>query len=164
MGLDDGIAVPRGRSNTHSQRSGRRTLRRGRPFACDAASAANDGIARGAGHVALSRPPRSTSDRAAPSTCCDHRRASIRDRNSAGKVTHLPVDNHLCGKVASARDTNERLGRPQDWLSRFAERLVRTAVEAVFAAAEVTPPTIDEDLERETRAAAHAYEHASDRT
>src|SRR5881628_2114892 len=32
---------------------------------------------------------------------------------------HLPVDNHLCGEVAAARDANERFGRPQDWLSRL---------------------------------------------
>src|SRR6267378_2862953 len=77
---------------------------------------------------------------------------------------HRSVDDHLCGKVASARDTNERFGRPQDWLSRFAEGLIRTAVEAVLTAAEIASPTFDKNLDCETRSAAHADQHRADRT
>src|SRR6266550_5618703 len=62
---------------------------------------------------------------------------------------HLAFDDPLCRKDMTARDTNERLAMPQDWLSRSAERLVRTAIETVFAAAEVASPTFDKSLDFE---------------
>ena len=77
---------------------------------------------------------------------------------------HLSVDNHLRRELSSTCETNERFRRPQDTLSWITQGLVRSALEAMLATAEVAPPPIQTNLDREIRTAGRTCGHGADRT
>ena len=77
---------------------------------------------------------------------------------------HLSVDNHLGQKLPPAGDANERFRGAWDRLAGSFEWPVRVTVQTVFTTAEVAPPTIGSELDREFPATDHTFEHASDRT